>query len=77
MTIRDRLNTMKTLDRIRKNHRVEHLDLDDPCGPIVTLKQGWSFDPSCDNRVRGEDTASKLLASLRHQAKPYAGPYDE
>ena len=67
---------MKTLDLIRRHKRVEHLDLDDPYGPIVTLKKGWSFDPFCDNRVAGEDTASKLIETVR-RARPYAGPYDK
>ena len=67
----------KTLDRIRKDPRVEYIDTDDPCGPIVTLKRGYSFDPMCDNRVLGEDTASALLQSVRDRAKPFAGPYEE
>jgi hypothetical protein len=67
---------MSILERIRNHPRVEHLDLDDPCGPIVTLKAGWSFDPRCDNRVLGEDTAAKLLHCIRHQAKPYFGRLD-
>lgn len=68
---------MTTLDRIRRDRRVEHVDTDDPHGPIVTLKRGWSFDPRRDNRVRGENTAAALLRSLRHLARPYAGPYEE
>jgi hypothetical protein len=67
---------MKTLSKIRNDPRVEHLDLDDPCGQIVTLRKGWSFDPNQDNRVLGEDAASELLKSLR-RAKPFAGPYDD
>ncbi len=67
---------MSTLDQIRNHPRVEHLDLDDPCGPIVTLKKGWSFDPFCDNRVTGEDTASALLRTIR-RARPFGGPYDD
>jgi hypothetical protein len=67
---------MKTLDRIRKDYRVEHLDLDDPCGPIVTLKKGWTFDPCLDNRVKGEDTATALLATIRC-AMPYTGPFTD
>jgi hypothetical protein len=69
-----RASEMKTLDRIRNDNRVEHLDLDDPCGPIVTLRQGWSFDPLCDNRVAGEDTAGELLRTIR-RALRYYGPY--
>ncbi len=68
---------MKTLDRIRKDPRVEHLDLEDPCGPILTLRKGWSFDPFLDNRVIGEDTATALLVTLRRQAKPFTGPFEE
>lgn len=64
------------LARIRADSRVERVDTDDPCGPIVTLKRGYSFDPTCDNRVLGEDTSSALLASLK-RALPFAGPYEE
>lgn len=45
-------------------------------GVIVTLKQGWSFEPMLDNRVRGEDTPSAILKSVRQDAQPFAGPYD-
>jgi len=62
--------------RIRRDRRIEHVDMDDPCGPIVTLKRGWSFDPLCDNRTLGEDSFSALRASLR-RARPYAGPYED
>lgn len=67
---------MSTLDRIRKDSRVDFVDTDDPCGPIVTLKKGWSFDALCDNRVAGEDTATALLKTVRRAVK-YPGPYDE
>jgi hypothetical protein len=66
----------KTLERIKKDRRVEHLDMDDPCGPIVTLKRGWSFDQLTDNRVLGEDSASALLKSLK-RAQPFCGPFDD
>lgn len=62
---------------IRKDSRVEHLDMDDPCGPILTLRKGWSFDPYQDNRVLGENTMTRLLTMLRHRAKPFAGPYNK
>jgi len=65
------------LSRIRSDPKVERVDTDDPCGPIVTLKKGWSFDSLQDNRVLGEDTPARLLHSVRHMAKPYAGPYDD
>ncbi len=55
---------------------LEQDDFEDECGPIVTLRKGWTFDPQCDNRVLGEDSAKTLLRSLK-QAKPFAGPYDE
>ena len=67
---------MTTLDRIRRDPRVELVDIDDPCGPIVTLKRGYSFDSTCDNRVLGENSASALLKSVQWRAKPFAGPYD-
>lgn len=66
---------MKTIDRLRNDPRVEHVDFDDD-GLILTLRKGWSFDALIDNRVIGEDTASALLSSLR-RAKPYAGPYTD
>ncbi len=66
---------MRTIDKIRKNPRVERLDMDDPCGPIVTLRQGWTFDALADNRVAGADTMTELLATIR-SAKPFEGPYD-
>lgn len=65
----------KTLKRIRRDARVKRVDTDDECGPIITLKRGYSFDAGCDNRVLGEDTATSLLQSLR-RAAPFAGPYD-
>lgn len=68
--------TGRAIDKLRADPRVEYLDFDDPCGPIVTLKRGWSFDPLADNRVLGEDTARALLAAMK-LAKPYAGPFDE
>jgi hypothetical protein len=64
------------LDKIRNDYRVEHLDLDDPCGPIVTLKKGWTFDACLDNRVAGEDTATALMQTIRC-AVPYTGPFTD
>jgi hypothetical protein len=65
---------MRAIDRIRKDRRVEFLDIEDDV-LMVQLRQGWSFDPTCDNRVRGERTASMVIKTLR-DARPYAGPYD-
>lgn len=66
---------MKTLDKIRRDPRVEFVDVDDD-GIIITVKQGWSFDPLDDNRVTGGDTATEALAALR-SVRPYAGPYTD
>ena len=65
----------KTIDRIRKDPRVEFLDVEDDV-LMVQLRQGWSFDPTLDNRVRGERTASMVIKTLR-DAKPFAGPYTD
>ena len=64
---------MKTLDRLRTDWRVEHVDKEDD-GVIVTLKQGWTWDPLQDNRVRGEDTATEILRAMR-SVLTFDGPY--
>jgi hypothetical protein len=64
-----------TVERIRADKRVEHLDFCDD-GPIVTLKRGWSFDPLFDNRVLGEDTVTEIWRAISKHAKRYSGPFD-
>lgn len=68
--------SMTSLERLRKHERVEHVDVEDGNGVIVTLRQGWTFDQQCDNRVAGEDTAKKALA-LVASAFPFSGPFTD
>ena len=67
---------MTTMERLLKHPRVEFVDDERDCGNgvIVTLRQGWTFDPMCDNRVVGENTVSEALARVR-MSLPFAGPY--
>lgn len=70
---------MNATEKALRNHaRVETVDDERSMGNgvIVTLKQGWSFDPALDNRVRGEDSFSQALAEVRG-AHSFAGPYDD
>lgn len=66
------------LDRLRRHGRVLLVDDERAIGNgvIVTLQQGWSFDPLQDNRVAGADTPREALDMVRH-ALVYAGPYTE
>ena len=68
--------SMTTLERLRAHKRVEHVDVEDGNGVIVTLRRGWTFDQQCDNRVAGEDTATQALASVR-SAFPFSGPFTD
>lgn len=65
---------MTTLERLRTHPKVEHVDVEDGNGVIVTLRQGWTFDQLCDNRVAGEDTATQALAKVR-SAHQFFGPF--
>jgi hypothetical protein len=56
------------MDTLRRHPRVEIADDERGIGNgvIVTLREGWTFDPvDPENRVRGEDTASEMLKSVR------------
>ena len=66
------------IDRLRRHTRVEFVDDERKIGNgiIVTLKKGWTFDPGCDNRVRGSNTPSAALGEVRYYSHPFAGPYD-
>ena len=66
------------LARLRRHPRVEIVDDEREIGNgvIVTLRQGWSFDPWQDNRVAGEDTPRAAMELVR-SALPFAGPYTE
>lgn len=69
---------MKTLATLAAHPRVDMVDDERQAGNgiIVTLRQGWSFDPLADNRVRGADSASQALAMVRREALRFAGPYE-
>jgi len=66
------------IDRLRACPRVEIVDDERAIGNgvIVTLKQGWTFDWTCDNRVAGEDTVSAAIKLVR-SAQPFSGPFTE
>ena len=66
------------VQKIRNHKRVEELSDERAIGNgvIVTLKKGWSFDPSQDNRIRGEDTYTQILKEIRG-AYRFEGPYDD
>lgn len=68
---------MATIQQVKSNPKVELVDDERALGNgvIVTLKQGWTFSPGEDNRVRGADTFHEARAMLR-SAQPFAGPYD-
>ena len=67
-----------TLQKLKRDRRVEIVDDERSSGNgvIITLRQGWTFDASADNRVAGEDTVSEALKLLR-SCKPFAGPYTD
>lgn len=67
------------IELIRKMNRVEIVDDEREIGNgiIVTLRQGYSFDPMTDNRVRGADTISEALSMVEYASYNYSGPYDE
>ncbi len=69
---------LSTLDRLRRNPRVELVDdeRDIGNGVLVTLRRGWTFTPGEDNRVRGEDTLRQAGVEVR-AAKPFGGPYTD
>jgi len=66
------------LDRLRRHSRVGLVDDERGIGNgvIVTLKQGWTFDQLCDNRVRAADSPSAALVEVRYYSHPFAGPYE-
>lgn len=71
-------NELDHIERMRMNARVEIVDDEraEGNGIIITLRQGWSFDPLQDNRVAGEDTIAAAVRLIRH-AYPFAGPYTD
>jgi len=69
---------MTLMSQLKKNPRVEIVDDERSMGNgiIITLKQGWSFDPMQDNRVAGADTIIEAVR-LPEIARAYSGPYDD
>ena len=69
---------MTLLERLQRDRRVEIVDDERSIGNgvIITLKQGWTFDPWLDNRVAGEDTLSEAIKLVR-RARPFSGPYTD
>lgn len=62
-----------------KNHpKVDHVDDGRDSGQsiIVTMKQGWTVDPTDDARCFAEDTPAEVLEYLESgNVSEYAGPY--
>lgn len=69
---------MASIERLKNHPKVEHVADERGLGNgvIVTLKQGWSFEPACDNRVRGEETLPEICTAVKHETYQFAGPYD-
>jgi len=65
------------MKRLVSHPRVEHADDERASGNslIITLRQGWSFEPGIDNRVSGADTIAEALQMVR-DAHAFAGPYE-
>ncbi len=65
-----------TLQKIRNSLCVDTVDDERRSGNgiIITLRQGWTFDPLQDNRVAGADTITEAK-SLLSRAKAFDGPY--
>ena len=66
------------MKKLRSHSRVHLVDDERASGNgiIVTLTKGWSIDPLRDNRVFGEDSPSRALATVR-RAVAFSGPYEE
>jgi hypothetical protein len=69
---------MASIMQLRRMPKVEEVSDERGIGNgvIVTLKKGWTFDPSFDNRVLGEDTVLELTVRVK-QAPRFDGPYDD
>lgn len=69
---------MASIASLRKMKRVEIVDDERRIGNgiIVTLRQGYSFDPMLDNRVAGTDLVSEAILMV-NRAYNFAGPYDD
>jgi hypothetical protein len=65
---------VSALSDLRDNHRVEIVDDERAIGNglIITLRAGWSFDPTQDNRVAGADTVQQAQQLVR-SARPFNG----
>jgi len=65
------------MKRLLTHPRVEFIDDERDIGNslIITLRQGWSFEPGIDNRVSGAFTVAEALRMVR-DAYAFAGPYE-
>jgi hypothetical protein len=66
------------IEQLGKHSRVENAD-DERCmghGILVTLRKGWTFDPTRDKRVAAADTFREAWTMVRH-AHPFAGPWQD
>ena len=68
---------MTAIDRLKRHYKVEIVDDERGIGNgvIVTLKKGWTFSVSEDNRVRGADTVREALKDVK-LASRHDGPFD-
>jgi hypothetical protein len=68
---------MASIERLKRQSKVERVDDERAIGNgiIVTLRKGWTFDPSCDNRVAGDDSVHAAVALVRRAAR-YEGPFE-
>jgi len=70
---------MASIKQITRDSRVATVDDERSIGNgvIVTLRQGFTWDQTCDNRVRGEDDVFAMRQALINEVYPFAGPYDK
>jgi len=70
---------MASIRSLRAHYKVDLIDDERAIGNgiIITLAQGYSFDPWQDNRVCGAETVQEAWLTLRYAARPYAGPYTD
>jgi len=64
------------IEQLRKHSRVQTADDERAMGNgiIVSLRKGWTFEPTRDNRVAAADTYREAWAMVRH-AHPFVGPW--
>jgi hypothetical protein len=67
-----------TIDQIKTHPKVDHVDDGRESGQsiIITLKQGWTVDPTDDARYFAEDTPEAVLEYLESgNITEWSGPY--